>query len=95
MKKIRSCITWLNVISAIIAAGLSTVFYFDIQTGGLIIVIFNILVTLALIGSVLHIRRTISQTDFVFPNEQIVVAHLTVFAIWSITTGVWQFLLMK
>ena len=95
MKKIRRCITILNVVAAVIAAILSIVFYFDIQTGGLIISLFNILVTLALIGSVLHIRRTINKTKFVFPNEQMVIMHLIIFSVWAITTTVWQVLLMK
>ena len=83
------------MVSAVIAAVLSTVFYFDIPTGGLVIAFFNILVTLALIGSVLHIRRTINKTNFVFPNEQIVIMHLIIFSVWTITTTVWQVLLMR
>ena len=89
MTKIKKCINILNVLSVILSAILSAVFYFDVKTGGIIIALFNILVTLALIGSVLHIRSTINKTKFVFPNEMIVIMHLIIFSVWTITTTCW------
>ena len=60
MRKIKSCIAYINIVSALIALALSIIFYFNINNGGFIIDLFPILVTIALVGSVLHIRRTIS-----------------------------------
>ena len=51
---------WINILSAIIAAIMSIWFYFDERDGAFIVLLFPVLVTLALMGSVLHMRKTIN-----------------------------------
>ena len=49
----------------------------------------------ALIGSVLHMRKTIKSTNFVLPNDHLVSVHMILFAAWLLTWIVREFIAAK
>ena len=47
----------------------------------------DIILGIALIFAVFHMRKTIKSTKFAIPNDKLVVIHLTNFNVWALIYG--------
>ena len=83
MKMIRNSIILLNVTLTLIAISICIV---KILYRGLVFdYLLFLIVTFALVGSVLHMRLTIKRTSFILPNDSLVCTHLIIFTAWFIS----------
>ena len=80
---IRRNIVIMNVMIAFIALGLCTTHY--LMKGDIALIILSAMSAFGLIFSVLHMRRTIRSTNFMFPNDKLVWLHLIFFTLWFVT----------
>ena len=86
MKQIRHQIIIVNVSTSAVAVVLCFLYYIDEKYDLICMTLLNTMVAISLMGSVLHMRRTIKSTNFVFPNDGLVSVHLILFTVWI---GTW------
>ena len=58
-----------------------------LSKGLILITILDVLLGIALIFAVFHMRRTIRHTNFASPNDKLVVIHTLNFIVWAIIFG--------
>ena len=60
----------------------ATVLFFDTSAGEITNLFLDVFIAGSLVFSVYHMRRSIKKSKFAFPNEKIVLIHLTNFSVW-------------